>query len=154
MAVGILSGGMAGRLFIEVREKRGLVYRVSASHSAARKRAAIICYAGTTTDRADETLQVMVNELRNLSKGVSEEELQRAKADLKSRIIMSSESSSARAGAIISDYWNLDRVRSLEEIKASIDKVSSQDIERHLNEFPVKPITLVTLGQKGLSIPQ
>ena len=54
LAVGVLSGGMSGRLFIEVREKRGLVYRVSASHSAARGRAAVLCYAGTTPERCEE----------------------------------------------------------------------------------------------------
>ena len=154
VGVGILSGGMAGRLFIEVREKRGLVYRVSASHSGAINRAAIFCYAGTTTERAEETLQVMVQELRNLSKGVSKEELQRSKADLKSRIVLSSESSSSRAGSIVSDLWNLGRVRTLDEIKKAVDDVSSDDLERHLNEYKVNPITLMTLGQKGLVIPQ
>jgi len=154
VAVNVLSGGMAGRLFIEVREKRGLVYRVSASHSAAKGRAAVFCYAGTTTERAEETLQVMVQELRKLAQGVSEEELQRSKADLKSKIIMSSESSSARAGGLVSDYWSLGRIRSLSEIKERIDAVTSKDIERHLAEYPVNPMTLVTLGQKGLELPK
>jgi len=154
VGVGILSGGMAGRLFIEVREKRGLVYRVSASHSGSINRAAIFCYAGTTTERADETLQVMVEELRKLSKGVSKEELQRSKADLKSRIVLSSESSSSRAGSIVSDIWNLGRVRTLDEIKQAIDNVTGDHLERHLNEYTVSPITLMTLGQKGLEIPQ
>jgi len=153
VGVGILSGGMAGRLFIEVREKRGLVYRVSASHSAVKGRAAIVCYAGTTTERANETLDVMVAELRKLADGVSNDELKRAKADLKSRIVMASESSSARAGTIASDYWNLGRVRPLEEVKHKVDNVTSADIQRHLHEFPVHPMTLVTLGQKGLPIP-
>ena len=154
VGVGILSGGMAGRLFIEVREKRGLVYRVSASHSGSINRAAIFCYAGTTTERAEETLDVMVQELRKLSKGVSKEELQRSKADLKSRIVLSSESSSARAGSIASDMWTLGRVRTLDEIKKAIDNVTGDDLERHLNEYPVGPITLMTLGQKGLGIPK
>ncbi len=154
VAVGILSGGMAGRLFIEVREKRGLVYRVSASHSAAKGRAAVFCYAGTTTERAKETLDVMVAELRKLASGVTDEELKRAKADLKSKIIMQSESSSARASALVNDYWNLGRIRSLKEIREKVDAVTSKDIERHLAEFPLNPVSLVTLGQKSLEIPE
>lgn len=154
VAVGVLSGGMAGRLFIEVREKRGLVYRVSASHSAARGRAAVFCYAGTTTERSEETLKVMVGELRRLGDGVTSDELKRAKADLKSKIIMQSESSSARASSLVGDYWNLKRVRSLDEIREKIDSVTSADIQRHLKEYPVNPVTMVTLGQKELRLPE
>ncbi len=115
VAVGVLSGGMSGRLFIEVREKRGLVYRVSASHSGSIGRAAIICFAGTTPENGQETLDVMLAELKKLKDGVSEEELQRAKADLKSRVIIQGEFSNARASSICNDWWNLGRVRTLED---------------------------------------
>ncbi|MCB0323988.1 MAG: insulinase family protein [Bdellovibrionales bacterium] len=153
VAVGVLSGGMAGRLFVEVREKRGLVYRVSASHSAARGRAAVFASAGTTPENAEETLAVMLRELRNMKEGASDEELKRAKADLKSRLIMQSELSSVRASAMVNDWWNLKRLRTLEEIKAAIDKVTSADISRHFEEHPFEPATLVTLGPKALSLP-
>lgn len=153
-AVGVLSGGMAGRLFIEVREKRGLVYRVSASHSAARGRAAVFCYAGTTPEKAEETLSVMVTELRKLKDGVTEEELQRAKADLKSRIVMQGELSASRASALVNDWWNIGQVRSLEDIKRAIDAVTDADIRRHLLAFPVSPITLVSLGSKAMELPK
>src|SRR5690606_28964441 len=55
-AVGVLSGGMSSRLFTEVREKRGLCYTVYASLHTQRERAAVFCYAGTTAERAQETL--------------------------------------------------------------------------------------------------
>jgi predicted Zn-dependent peptidase len=154
LAVNVLSGGMAGRLFIEVREKRGLVYRVSASHSATRGRAAVFCYAGTTLERSQETLDVMFAELNKLKEGILAEELQRAKADLKSKLILSSESSSARASVLVSDFWNLNRVRTVEEIRDSIDAVTAEDIIGHLHDFPVSNVALVTLGQKGLELPK
>lgn len=153
VAVGVLSGGMSGRLFIEVREKRGLVYRVSASHSAARNRAAIFASAGTTPENGEETLDVMLRELRNLQAGASPEELQRAKADIKSRLIMQSELSSARVNGLVNDWFNLGRLRSLEEIKKGIDEVTSEDIVRYSKSFPFSPVSLVTLGSKALSIP-
>lgn len=154
VAISVLSGGMSGRLFVEVREKRGLVYRVAASHSAARDRAAVFASAGTTPENGEETLAVMLHELKAIGAGVSDEELERAKADLKSRLIMQSELSSVRASALVNDWWNLRRLRTLEEIKAGIEAVTSNDIKNHLERCPVDPVTLVTLGSKPLELPK
>lgn len=154
VAVAVLSGGMSGRLFIEVREKRGLVYRVSASHSAARGRGAIFASAGTTPENGEETLRVMLEELRNVGKNVSEEELARAKADLKSRLIMQSELSSVRSSALVNDWWNLGRLRTLEEIKQGIDAVTPESIARFAAEHPVADVTMVTLGGRALEVPR
>lgn len=152
--IGLLSGGMAGRLFIEVREKRGLVYRVSASHSAARARAAVFVYAGTTPERGQETLDVILTELNRLKDTVEQDEIARAKADLKARIIMQGESTSSRAGALVHDWWNMDRIRPLEEIKSAIDKVTIADIRNHLDRHRAGPLTVVTLGSKSLELPK
>ena len=57
-AVNVLSGGMSARLFTEVREKSGLCYSVWASYQTFKDRASVICYAGTTNERAQETLDV------------------------------------------------------------------------------------------------
>lgn len=148
----VLSGGMAGRLFIEVREKRGLVYRVGSSHSAARKRGAVFAYAGTTPDNAQTTLDVMLKEMKGLQNGVSADELKRAKTELKSSLIMHSETSSVRASALVNDWWNLGRLRQLEEVKAGIDKVTNEDIMRFQKAFPVDGFTLITLGPKKVEV--
>lgn len=153
VAVSVLSGGMAGRLFVEVREKRGLVYRISASHSAARNRAAVFASAGTTPDNAEETLSVMLAELKRVARDISDDELGRAKADLKSRLIMQSELSSVRAAALVNDWWNMGRLRTLEEIKTGIDAVTAEDIARYVECYPVSPVTLATLGPKKLELP-
>ena len=84
-AVGVLSDGMSSRLFTEVREKRGLCYAVYAVCHTLRDRGSVFCYAGTTTERAQETLDVMIHELRELSQGVRPDELQRLKARLRAR---------------------------------------------------------------------
>jgi predicted Zn-dependent peptidase len=152
LAVGVLSGGMSGRLFIEVREKRGLVYSVSASHSASRDRAAIFATAGTTPENGEETLSVMIDELKGLENGVSDEELKRAKADIKSRLVMQSELSSVRCSALVNDWWNLGRLRQLEEIQLGIDSVTANDIVEYSKQNPVDGATLVTLGSKELEL--
>ncbi len=73
MVIGeVLGGNMASRLFVEVREKRGLVYSVSASNVSHRHIGAMRIYAGTTPQQAHECLQVIVDQLRLLEqKGIT-----------------------------------------------------------------------------------
>ena len=94
-AVGVLSGGMSARLFTEVRERRGLCYSVYATLHTFLHRGAVFCYAGTSAERAQETLDVTLAELTRLARGIEESELDRLKARIKSALIMQQESSSA-----------------------------------------------------------
>jgi predicted Zn-dependent peptidase len=151
-AVNVLSGGMSARLFTEVREKRGLCYAVWASHQTFKDRASIICYAGTTNERAQETLDVTMHELVRLQEGIEKEEVERVQAGLKSTLIMREESTSARAGAMASDWYYLGRVRSLDEIQAAIDSLTPRRIVAHLKKLPPRDFTIVTLGPKALRV--
>jgi predicted Zn-dependent peptidase len=151
--VAVLSGGMSSRLFTEVREKRGLCYAVWATHHSFKDRGAVFCYAGTTADRAQETLEVLLSELRRLPEGVSPEEVQRVQAGLKSALIMHQESASARAASLASDWYYLGRVRSLDEIQHEIDTLTPQRITEHLRQYPPRHFTIVTLGPKPLRYP-
>ena len=67
-AAAILGGYSSARLFTEVREKRGLCYSVYASYESQRDRAAVLCYAGTSADRAQETLDVILAEIERLGR--------------------------------------------------------------------------------------
>ncbi|MHC4126534.1 MAG: M16 family metallopeptidase, partial [Planctomycetota bacterium] len=100
VAVSVLSGGMSARLFTEVREKRGFCYAIAARYHGLKDAAGVMCYAGTTPDKAQETIDCIIGEFNRLGEGISEEEIERAKVGLKSSLILSSESSSSRAGAI------------------------------------------------------
>jgi predicted Zn-dependent peptidase len=139
---------MSARLFTEVREKRGLCYAIGARYHSLKEAAGIMCYAGTTPEKAQETLDVVVAEFRRLAEGISEEELERAKVGLKSAVIMQSESSSSRAGAIGSDYYMLGRVRSLDEIKERIEATSVEAILESLERHPFGDFTVVTIGPR------
>ncbi|HZU39102.1 MAG TPA: pitrilysin family protein [Gemmataceae bacterium] len=152
-AVNVLSGGMSSRLFTEVREKRGLCYAVWASYQTFKDRASVVCYAGTTNERAQETLDVTLNELRRLQDGIEPDEVERVKAGLKSSLIMQQESTSARAGSLASDWYYLGRVRSFDEIQAAVDSLAPDTIVGHLRRFPPKDFTIVTLGPKKLKVP-
>lgn len=152
-AVAVLSGGMSSRLFTEVREKRGLCYAVWATYHSFKDRAAVFCYAGTTADRAQETLDVLLAELRRLPEGVSEEEIRRVQAGLKSALIMQQESASARASSLASDWYYLGRVRTLDEIQQEIDRLTPERLTQHLRQYPPQNFTIVTLGPKPLRLP-
>jgi predicted Zn-dependent peptidase len=151
-AVQVLSGGMGARLFTEVREKRGLCYSVWASYQTFKDRACILGYAGTTNERAQETLDVTLAELKRLAEGVTDEEVERVRAGLKSSVIMQEESTSARAGALASDWYYLGRVRPIEEIQAAIDSLTPHSIVAHVKQYPPQDMTVVTLGPKPLKL--
>ncbi|MBN1974899.1 MAG: insulinase family protein [Sedimentisphaerales bacterium] len=152
VAVSVLSGGMSARLFTEVREKRGLCYAVGARYHSLKEAAGILCYAGTTPDKAQQTHDVIIGEFRNLCNGISEDEIDRAKAGIKSALILQSESSSSRAGSISSDYYMLGRVRSLDEIKDAIEKVSVNSVINFLHDNPFEEFTVFTIGPNEINI--
>jgi predicted Zn-dependent peptidase len=152
-AVSVLSGGMSARLFTEVREKRGLCYSVYASYHTLLDRGGVFCYAGTSADRAQETLDVMHGELCRLAQGIEEHELSRVKARVKSALIMQQESSAARSSSIARDWHHLGRARTLDEINQLIDALSCRSINAYLAERPPKDFTVVTLGPHKLEVP-
>lgn len=152
-AVGVLSGGMSSRLFTEVREKRGLCYTVSASLQTQRDRARVLCYAGTTAERAQETLDVTYAELVRLGEGVEQAELDRLKARIKSSLIMQQESTSARSASIARDWFHLGRVRTLDEVSRLVDDLTAESINAYLASHPPADFTFATLGPKPLAIP-
>jgi len=153
-AVNVLSGGMSSRLFTEVREKRGLCYSVWASYQTFKDRASILCYAGTTNERAQETLDVTLGELKRLQDGIEPEEVERVQAGLKSSLIMQQESTSSRARSMAGDWYFLGRVRSFEEIQKEVNALTPDSIVAHLKRHPAKDFTIVTLGPKELTVPE
>ncbi len=151
-AVTVLSGGSSSRLFTEVREKRGLCYAVFASYQSLPDMGAVVCYAGTTNERAQETLDVTLGEITRLTRGIDADEVARAQAGLKASLIMQGESSSARSSAVAADWYHLKRVRQLSEMQAAIDALSPQSIIEHLERYPPKDFTILTLGPKRLVV--
>jgi predicted Zn-dependent peptidase len=151
-AVNVLSSGMSSRLWTEVREKRGLCYAVWATYQTFKDRANVVCYAGSTNERAQETLDVILGELHRLQRGIDPGEVQRVQAGLKSSLIMQEESTSARARSLAADWYYLGRVRSFDEIEAAINALSPKSIVAHLRRCPPRDFTIVTLGPKPLRV--
>jgi predicted Zn-dependent peptidase len=150
VAVEILSGGMSARLFTEVREKRGLCYAIGARYHSLKEAAGIMCYAGTTPEKAQETLDVIAGEFRRLADGISAEELERAKIGLKSALVMESESSSSRASGIAVDFYMLGRVRTLEEVQQRIEATTVDSVVGFLQSHRFEDFTVVTVGPQDV----
>jgi predicted Zn-dependent peptidase len=144
----VLGGNMASRLFVEVREKRGLVYGVSASLSGNKQTGALRVYAGTTPEQGHECLEVIVNELRKLEQGgISADELERAKVQLKSENVMRGEGSAARMSAIARSWWYERELRTIQEVKEAIDAVTQEQVLNVLHRFsPIHPLTVAAIG--------
>lgn len=152
VAVSVLSGGMSSRLFTEVREKRGLCYAIGAKYHGLKQAAGIACYAGTVPQTAQQTLDVIIEQFEKLKEGITDEEIARAKIGLESALIMSSESSAARAAGINDDYYLLGRVRTLDEIKQKIEQTTKKSVTRFLVVHQFEDYTVFTIGPEKIKI--
>jgi predicted Zn-dependent peptidase len=133
----IFGGGMTSRLFREVREKRGLVYSVASIFAPNGIFGAEFLYAGTTPEKSHETVRVMLDELRRLrDEGVTQDELDRAKVQLKSELVMRGESSGARMSALARSWWFERRLITIQELKDVIDGVTREQIMDLLRRYP------------------
>lgn len=154
LAIGVLSGSSSGRLFTEVRQKRSLCYSVGASYRSGRDYGMVTLYAGTTPERAQETLDVSVREIHRLREGVTADEFSRTVTSLKSSLIMQGESTPARAAAVAQDHFRLGRARSLDDIASQIDAISHDQLNEYVSGREIDQFTLATLGPVALAIPQ
>jgi len=151
-AVGVLSGGMSARLFTEVRERRGLCYAISAVLNSLPHHARVLVYAGTTSDRAQETLDVTLAEIQRVARGIDPGELERCQARAKSALIMEQESTIARAGAVARDWFHLGRVTTLEEVRGKIESLTVDTVLEYIHAHPADDFTVVTIGPEPLEV--
>lgn len=149
--ISLLSGGMSSRLFTEVREKRGLCYAISASINTQKEQARVFGYAGTTNERAQETLDVMVAEIGRLAEDITEEELNRCKARAKSGLIMQQESTMSRSSSLARDMLFMDRIVELEEVRSKIDSLTVRQVTDFAVEYAPRSMALVTIGPEALN---
>ena len=149
---GILSGGGSSRLFTEVREKRGLVYSVGSSYRALRDLGAVFVYAGTTAARAQETMDVCLDEIRRLAQTITEEELERGKNILLGRLLTTGELAEHRVGSIAEDLYLRGRVRPVDEVAGAIRAVTLDEVRAHLAAYPPEPLTTLVLGPSPLEV--
>lgn len=149
----VLGGGSSARLFTEVRERRGLCYSVHSQLTSTRDDGRVLCHAGVTSDRAQEALGVILQEILRLPGSIQENELNRCKAGVKSELIMQQESSSSRAAGLSNDWFHLGRVVSLDELRQKIEGLTVNSLHEHLERHPPRDFTILTLGPRPVEVP-
>ena len=142
----VLGSGMSSRLFQEIREKRGLVYSISSYTSSFSDSGVFGVYAGTGQKEVMELVPVLCDQLNIDASTFTLEELQRAKAQFKSALLMGQESTSTRCRSNASKYLMHNRLIPIEEIISEIDSVKLDDLERARKNILKSNITLSSIG--------
>jgi predicted Zn-dependent peptidase len=151
----LLGGGMSSRLFQNVREKQGLVYSIFSELNPFRDTGMLSVYAGTSRESAPKVVQSIVHEFRELkTQPISEEELKRAKDQLKGSLMLSLESSTARMSNLARQEMYYDHFFTMDEIIDRIQAVTVEDLLQSANElFQPQLIAVTVLGNlNGLKI--
>ena len=125
-----LGGGMSSRLFQEAREKRGLCYSIYAFAHTFSDGGIIGVYTGTGENEAAEISAVVAGEMASLAETASEVEVARAKAQLKSGMLMGLERPAARAEQIAAQMSAYGRVLPIEELTARLEAVDAAAVRR------------------------
>ncbi len=127
----ILGGSMSSRLFINVRERKGLCYAISASHQSLEDTGIFAVYAGLDRKRLPLAIRTIIRELKHVSStGVTGEELRRAKDYLRGKLALAFEDTSVRADWYGREYLFRKSLETPEQRIAALEAVSAADVKR------------------------
>jgi len=143
----ILGSGFSSRLFQNVREKRGLVYSIYSYHVSYFDAGLWSVYAGADRKNANEVIDITINEMRNLSRSITAEELQRAKAQLKGNLILALESTSNKMTNIAKQEIYYGKYFSPPEILKMVEAITLEEVKKLSSRLiEDKPFALTTYG--------
>ncbi|MCR6646407.1 MAG: insulinase family protein [Terricaulis sp.] len=146
----IFGGGMASRLFQEVRETRGLVYAIDSFLDTVEDDGRLVVYAGCSPGNAKAVAEIVVAELHRLAdSGVRGDELARAKAVAQAQMLMGAEAPSARAEARAGQVFLRGRVFGFEEARTRIAAVTGEQIQAIARAALAGPACAAVLGPKA-----
>ncbi|HZQ20941.1 MAG TPA: pitrilysin family protein [Terriglobales bacterium] len=132
----LLGGGMSSRLFQNIRERQGLAYAIYSDLNPYRDTGCLSIYAGTSRESASKVVECIVSEFRKLkTEAVSQDELRRAKDQLKGSLMLSLESSNARMSNLARQEMYFDHFYGLDELIAKIEAVTAEELQELANQF-------------------
>lgn len=144
----ILGGTMSSRLFIAVRERRGLAYSVRSSINAYEDVGNLVVQAGLDKSRVDEALRVIMTELRRIAaKGITVAELDRGKENIRGRLTLALEESSDLADFFGKQELHLGKIKTPEEKLEQVFRVSREEVGAVAREIIVgKKLAAAIIG--------
>lgn len=145
----ILGGGMSSRLFQTIREEHGLAYTVFSGINSYTDAGYLSVYAATSPEQIRDVIRLSIEQFGQFkNEAVSDDELQRAKDQLKVSIMLSLESTSARMSNLARQEIFFGRQFTLDEILERIERVKSEDIRRIANDiFHGSNLAVTAIGQ-------
>ncbi|SEV90123.1 Predicted Zn-dependent peptidase [Cognatiyoonia koreensis] len=123
-----MGGGMSSRLFQEIRENRGLCYTIFAQAGAYEDTGLTTIYAGSSAEQIGQLAEITVDEMKRAADDMTDEEVARARAQMKAGLLMGLESPSNRGERLARLLSIWDRIPPLEETIAHVDGVTTQDV--------------------------
>jgi predicted Zn-dependent peptidase len=144
----LLGGGMSSRLFQNIRERQGLAYSIYSDLNPYRDTGCLAVYAGTSRESAEKVVRSIVSEFRQLkSELVPEEELRRAKDQLKGSLMLSLESTTARMSNLARQEMYFDRFYGMDELIDRIERVTAEEMQQFAEAFfRTESIAVTVLG--------
>ncbi len=152
VVVGVLAGGMSGRLFAEVREKQGLVYWVGAWSDQPRGSGIVHLGASATPANLDKTYSTLLREISRLGEDVTQNEVDRAIAGLVTRVRTRGDVTRAKAAEAAEDLFHYGHVIPTEDKLAKIQAVKVADVCEYLRAHPRDRLSVLTLGPRKLNV--
>lgn len=132
----ILGEGMSSRLFVQIRERRGLAYRVNAGHGSYKDVGDFTAFAGLKLEKVYEGLEVIKAELeRTVAEKVTEDELKKAKEMIRGRIALQSESTNFLAEYFGTNFILDGKIETFGEFLKKIDSVTIEDVQNVAREL-------------------
>ena len=142
----VLGGGMSSRLFQEIREKRGMAYSIYAYLQCYTDGGLFGVYAGTDKSQVEELVPLIFAQIKEISGGLLDTEIARARAQIKASILMSLESTSSRSEQLARQMVVFKKPLSIEDTIAKVEAVDEDAIKRVAERLLASPPTLTTLG--------
>ena len=145
----VLGSGMSSRLFQTIREERGMAYSIYSDLSPYSDTGSLCVYAGTSAGKALEVVDLVMAEFRSLKEiPLGDEELTRAKDQLKGNILMGLESSNSRMANLARQEMYFHNFMTVEEVIARIDAVDAAQVQAMAQRlFDPDRIAVTLLGR-------
>ena len=131
----LLGEGMSSKLFQEIREKRGLVYSISSFAFSFSDTGLFGVYAGTGEKQIDELIPALCDELKNSPYSISENEIDKGKAQLKASLLMAREKANSRCRTAANQLLYYNRIIEPEEIIEKINSVTKETVEKNSKKY-------------------
>jgi predicted Zn-dependent peptidase len=142
-----MGGGMSSRLFLEIRERRGLAYAVYSYHSLFRETGSLAFYVGTRPTNAEQVVELVREQVADIvANGLPDAELLKVKQSITGHLVLGLENTRARMTRLGKNEITESEILSIDEIVSRLEAVTSADVRELASRLLEGPTTLAMIG--------